>query len=156
MKILIFSQRYYPQIGGIEIHAQQVAHELKSRNHQVSVGAVNFRLINLSSRLKRFGGDLFSPNHPSHFDGCIPIISLSPNWFDRFRLLPLLLLAIGRFNNEYYYNFGYKFYTLVYLPKLHKLIKDADIVHLIGHYTDYFARAICTVCQQQKKPFVCV
>ena len=155
MKILILSQNYYPQTGGLEIHARQVAQGFRSRNHEVTVGAINFRSINLPSRLEKFYGDLLAPSYPSHSDGDIPVISLSPNWFDRFRLLPLLLRAISRFHHEKFLYFGYKFYALVYLPKLHQLIQDSDIVHLIGHETDYFAWATYAVCQQLEKPLVC-
>ncbi|NJL41029.1 MAG: glycosyltransferase family 4 protein [Leptolyngbyaceae cyanobacterium SM1_4_3] len=155
MKILLVTQFYYPSLGGVETHVQQVAHQLIANGHQVQVAAVNFSACQLSHWFERLHGDLLAPSFPSYLDGSLPIHSLSPNWFDRLRLLPILVRTLPRLRTIAYRQlllFGYQFYRPVFSSKLRKLAHDADLIHSFnGWYLGWVAQH---VAQQLKIPFV--
>jgi glycosyltransferase involved in cell wall biosynthesis len=155
VNLLLVCQNYHPFVGGVETHARQLAAEL-SREHQVSVAAVNFTASRLPTRLRVLHSSLLAPSYNSYVDGSVPVHALTPTWSDRLRMLPIAARAIPRLRRYAYHpltRLGYRCYRPVYLPRLAALVRGADLVHsLAGGYLGWTAEE---AARQSGIPFVC-
>ncbi len=155
MNILLITQNYYPLIGGVEIHARQVAHEL-AKTHSVRVVSGNFTPCQLPSRLAMLHTNLLAPSYTNYEDNGVPVHALTPSWSDRLKMLPIAVRAIPKIQ-RYAYNalneFGYSWFRSVYFAKLLHLMQGVDVVHsLAGGYLGQTAQA---AAQSLGIPFVC-
>ncbi len=144
MKLLLVSQNYHPFVGGVETHARQLAHALR-RDHDVEVAAMNFAPSRLPRRVALLHASALAPRHPGGRDGAVPVHSLAPAPAERVRLLPIAartLPGLGRLAGYFRLeSFGYRRYRAVYLPRLRRLMRGADVVHsLAGNYLGWAAR----------------
>jgi phosphatidyl-myo-inositol dimannoside synthase len=155
MKILLVAQNYHPFVGGVEIHARQVAHEL-SKSHQVEVVASNFAPYRGPKRLAVLQTSLLVPAHESHADGKVPVHALTPTPVDRLRMLPVAARVVPKVQRYAYHGlnrYGYRSYRSVYLPRLRRLVRGADVVHsLAGGYLGWAAQE---AAREAGIPFVC-
>lgn len=164
MKILLISENYHPITGGTETLVRKLAHELRSNGYQVKVAAFRFTPLcySLPSRLKNYAPTkyIYTSSYPDHKDLDVPVCSLSPNWFDRFRLLPMLLSALpgnrliatcarNLFGISQY---DWAIFCAVYLPKLRKIMKSFDAVHFFGG--DFLGWATQRAAKQAGIPFI--
>lgn len=136
MNILLVTQNYLPFIGGVEMHARQVAHELTRRGHHVSVVAGNFAANQLPKRSAMLHASLMAPDHADYADGPVPVVALTPRTIDRLKMLPIALRAtpkIQRFAYHPLHKMGYQAYCSVYLPRLRSLAAKADVIHALAH-----------------------
>jgi phosphatidylinositol alpha-1,6-mannosyltransferase len=155
MKILLVSQNYHPFVGGVEIHARQVAHEL-AKAHSVTIAAGNFLPSRLPSRLAVLHTSLLAPSYHNYQDGAVPVRALTPSGSDRLRLLPISARALPVVRRRAHHRlsrFGYPWYRAVFLPRLRELVQGTDVVHsLAGGYLGWTAQA---AAQEQGVPFIC-
>ena len=147
MRIVFVSQRYHPFVGGVETQTRLVVHEL-ARKHHVEVAAVNFADTALPPRLHTLSESLLVPPHESFDDEGVPVHALTPSPADRIRMAPIALRALPilpRFRYHALRRFGYRFYRSVYVPKLRKLMENADVVHSVaGGYLGWAAQEAAT------------
>ena len=145
MNILLVSQHYLPFIGGVEMHARQVAHELTKRGHSVSVVAGNFAANKLPPRRAVLHASLMAPAHEDYSDGPVSVHAMTPSRADRLRMLPIALRAMPRVQRFAYHplhRLGYPAYRSVYLPRLRRFAAQADIIHAMAHdYIGWTAQA---------------
>lgn len=155
MRILLVSQHYHPFIGGVETHARQVAHEL-SKAHQVSVVAGNFTVNRLPPRFAALHYSTLAPAAASYVDGAVPVHAVTPSPTERLRLLPIAVRAVPVLPRYAYHElnrFGYRSYRGVFVPKLGRLVRGADVVHsLAGGYLGWSAQE---AARRAGVPFVC-
>ena len=157
LSVLLVCQNYYPFIGGVEVHARQVAHEL-AKDHGVEVVAMNFSAPRCRGRLHVLHGNVLAPSYAGYQDGRVPIHSLTPSPLDRLRMLPIALRVAPRVQRWAYHpsnRFGYRFYRAVYQSRLKRLMErmSADVVHsLAGGYLGWTAQA---AARELGIPFVC-
>jgi phosphatidylinositol alpha-1,6-mannosyltransferase len=153
MKVLLITQHYLPFIGGVEVHIRQLATEFCARGHDAQVVAVNFAPPRRSSRLNVLHQSLLAPQYKSYRDGEVLVRALTPSGLDRLRLAPIALRAAPLVNYHALNRFGYLIYKRVFAPRLHRLMRDADLVHsfAFGHL-GWTAQA---VARELKIPFVC-
>ena len=156
MNILIVVTNYLPFIGGVEIHARQVARQLSQNGHTVSIAAGNFAPYKISPRLSLLATNLMAPSAPDSVDGSVPVHALTPRFPDRIRMLPIAIRCLPKISGFAYHplnRFGYPFYRSVYLPRLQKLTEQADVVHsLAGNYLGWAAQESAHLAGV---PFVC-
>ncbi|MCC6730583.1 MAG: glycosyltransferase family 4 protein [Chthonomonadales bacterium] len=155
MRILLVCQNYLPFIGGIEIHARQVAHTLAAR-HDVKIVAVTFAPSCLPARLAPAHDSVLAPSFGSYDDDGVPVHALTPTLGDRVRMLPILVRCTPRWQ-RYAYNglrrFGYRWYRSVFWERMRELVCQADVVHsLTFGYVGWLAEETATACHV---PFVC-
>ena len=155
MKILLVAQNYHPFIGGVEVHARQVAHRLLSQGHGVEVAAGNFAPSRLSARTAMLHTSLLAPAFADYNDEGVPVHALTPTRADRVRMMPIALRALPklqRYAHSRLNRFGYRWYRSVYLPRLRELAQKADVVHsLAGGYLGWAAQEAAAACH---RPFV--
>lgn len=155
MNILLVAQNYHPFVGGVEIHARQVAQEL-SKRHCLRVAAVNFAPMRLPRRLANLHTNLLAPSYADYKDGDVPIHALTPTGTDRLRMLPIaarVVPLLPRLDYHALNRFGYRWYQPVYASKLRALMADVDVVHsLAGGYLGWTAQA---TAKELRIPFVC-
>ena len=95
LSILVIAQSYHPVVGGVETHAEQVAHELHRRGHGVAVAAMTFAEAKVPARFGILAHDMLVPNFASYEQDGIPIHSLTPCLFDRLRMAPIAVRALS-------------------------------------------------------------
>ena len=156
MKILLVAQYYHPFIGGVEIHARQIARQFAAQGHAVEVAASNFAPSRLSARTAMLHTSLLAPAFASYNDEGIPVHALTPSRGDRVRMLPIALRAtpkLQRYAHSRLNRFGYGWYRSVYLPRLRRLAQQADVIHsLSGGYLGWTAQEAAAA---YGRPFVC-
>jgi glycosyltransferase involved in cell wall biosynthesis len=136
MNILLVTQNYLPFIGGVEMHARQVAHKLIEGGNQVSVIASNFAPNKLPKRSAMLHGSLLAPSFDDYTDGPVPVYALTPRSMDRLKMLPIALRATPKLQRYAYHplhKMGYRSYRSVYLPRLRTMAAKADIIHVLAH-----------------------
>jgi phosphatidylinositol alpha-1,6-mannosyltransferase len=155
MNILLITQNFLPVIGGVEIHARQIAQEM-SKAHRVSVAAMNFVASPKQPRLAMLQTNLLAPKFASYTDGPVAVHSLVPSAWDRLRMVPIAVRAIPKLQRYFYHGlnrFGYLAYKPVIAKKIRPLLDGVDIVHsLAGGYLGWTAQA---VAKEREIPFVC-
>jgi phosphatidylinositol alpha-1,6-mannosyltransferase len=135
MKIGLVCGNYLPFLGGVEVHAQQVAQEL-SRRHEVAVIAMNFVESRLPRRLRVLHANLLAPSEPDRIDKRVAIHSLSPRFSDRLIMLPLALRATPRIQRWFYHEINlwtHPFYAKAIVPKMLRSLSDCNVVHGLCH-----------------------
>jgi glycosyltransferase involved in cell wall biosynthesis len=155
MNILLVTQNYLPFIGGVETHARQVAHELAQGGHCVTIAAGNFAPTRLSRHTSVLHASLLAPTHQDYADGDVPVRALTPRGTDRLRMLPIAIRVLPRLRRYAYHQLhraGYSSYRAVYLPRLRRLVEEADVVHSLAH--DYLGWTTQAAAQQRGIPFV--
>ncbi len=157
LRILLVSLYYLPFVGGVELHARQVAHEFRRRGNDVTVAAMNFAAAKSRPSLQILHPDLLAPTFDDYSDEGIPVRSLAPrSRLERLRLLPTAVRATPRLRRYAYdglQSLGYPAYRAVVLPKLRALAKNADVIHsLTFGYLGWTAEA---AARQAGVPFVC-
>ena len=155
MNIAIVSQNYHPFVGGVEIHARQVAREL-ARDHQVTIAAVRFGPSTTPRRLAMLEDNLLVPRYPSYQDGRVEVVSLSPTATDRLRLLPVAVRATPRLQRYAYHGlnrWSYCAYRSAFLPKLRKVAASADVIHSLAF--GQLGWAAQEAAAERRIPFVC-
>jgi len=144
MRIVLVSQRFYPMVGGIETQARTVARELAGRGHTVEVAAVNFAPPAGHDRLRVLHDTLLVRPFAGYDDGPVRVHAVTPSAAERARMLPVAVRAIPRVQRYAYqplYEFGYRWYRPVFVPKLRALFRRADVVHgLCGGYLGWAAQ----------------
>lgn len=156
MKITLVSQNYLPFIGGIETHAQQVAHELKKRGHHVQIMAVNFEHSKLPEKLKVLHESLLAPSYRDYDDEGIPVHALTPTLTERLCLIPTIAQVAPVLRRHLYHqlrDWSHFWYRIAYLRRIRQILRGSDVVHsltygLLGWTTQQAAREL-------KIPFVC-
>jgi phosphatidylinositol alpha-1,6-mannosyltransferase len=155
MNILLIAQNFPPMIGGVEIHARQIAQEL-SKTHRISVAAMNFVASPKRPRLAMLQTNLLAPAFGSYTDGAVPVHSLTPTAWERVRMAPIAIRAIPKLQRYWYHGLnrlGYLAYKPVMAKKLRRLIDGVDVVHsLAGGYLGWTAQAVAA---ERGIPFVC-
>lgn len=155
MNVLLVAQNYYPLIGGVETHARQIAHEL-AKTHHVRVVAGNFTPCKLPKRLTMLHTSLLAPAAADYQDGEIPVQALTPQKFDRLKMLPIAVRAIPKLQRYAYgavTEFGYSWYRSVYFARLLQQMQGVSVVHsLAGGYLGWAAQEAAQVLGI---PFVC-
>ena len=156
MRVLLVVQNYLPFIGGIETHAQQVAHALVGMGHGVRIVAGNFTPYRGSQRLGTLYTSLTAPRHADYSDGPIPVHALTPRGADRIKMLPIALRALPRVQRYAFHKlhaFGYPWYRGAYLARMRKWAGESDVVHaLASSYIGWLAQEAAAGCNV---PFVC-
>ncbi len=135
MKIGVVCGNYPPFLGGVEIHAQQIAEKLSERS-EVVVGAMNFAAGRLPRRLSVLHCNLLAPRTADRLDGGITIFSLSPGLLDRLVMLPLALRATPRLQRWFYHEINrwtHRFYAASVVPKMVRCFQGCDVIHGLVH-----------------------
>ncbi len=155
MNVALVCSNYYPFVGGVEVHARQVAHEMVRRGHRVKVIAGNFAPSTLSKHFKVLQDDLLAPAYADFDDDGVPVYALTPSRIDRVRMLPIGVRAIPKLRRVAFHSLrrvGYRAYRSVYTPRLEQLLADVDVVHsLTFNYLGWTAQQ---VAHTRKVPFV--
>ena len=134
MKIGLACNNYPPFVGGIEIHAQQIAQEL-SKRHEVVVAAMNFEVSRLPRRLGMLHHNLLARSTRDRMDGDIPIHSLAPSTSEKLMMLPMAMRAMPRLQRWFYHEINritHPFYARVVAPKIAGYFAGCDIVHSLA------------------------
>lgn len=156
MKLLLITQYYFPFIGGVETHVRQIAHEMAKQGHQVEIAAATFSPCPLSAQIAVLYFSLLTPQYNDYQDGPVPVHAITPNFWDRCRMVPIAIRALPKIGGKFYTGlnrFGYPFYKSVFFDRLKALMKDVDVVHsLAGNYLGWTAQA---AAQDLGIPFVC-
>ena len=155
MKIVLVSSNYPPFLGGVEIHAQQMANSL-SASHRVSVGAINFTACQRPWALEVLHSNLLAPSAGDRMDGPVSVHSLAPSGLERAILLPMALRAAPKLRRWFYHPINaatHPFYRVVVAPKLRRIMRGADVVHGLVHGDIGWAAE--RVARQEGCPYVC-
>ena len=155
MKIGLVCGNYPPFLGGVEIHAQQVAEEISAR-HEVVVAAMNFAASRLPRSLGVLHANLLAPSAPDRMDGPVAVHSLSPTFADRLVMLPLALRATPRLQGWFYHEIRrltHPFYAAAVIPRIRKLLLGCDVIH--GLVQGDICWTALRVAHSLGIPFVC-
>ena len=156
MNILLVAQFYPPCVGGVEIHAQQIAQEM-NLEHCVQVVAGNFQPCGLSPRLNMLNTNLLAPSYASFDDKGVPVEALTPSSWDRLRMLPISVRAMPVLQRHAFHplnRFGYQWFRSVYKSRIRNLVSKADIVHTLGGNT-YLEWTAVEAAKDKGIPCVC-
>lgn len=155
MKIVYVCSNYLPFVGGVEIHAQQIAQWMSDR-HLVSIAARNFVAEPRAQLAKVLHHNLLTPSFPDTKDGSVPVRSLTPNLPERLLMLPLLLRVAPKIRRWFYHpvnRLTHPFYQLAITQKLSRAIAGVDVVHSLAHGD--LGWAALEVARRHNVPFVC-
>ena len=138
MKITFVTHNYAPFTGGIETHAEQMAHALSARGHEVTVAALNFGRFHVPRRLKALDQNLLAKRTgEDRRDGPVRVISLGPRWGQRLQMLPLLLRCtpvLPRWFHSQIDTLTHPFHRWAFGPALARAIRGADVVHSLATF----------------------
>jgi phosphatidylinositol alpha-1,6-mannosyltransferase len=156
-RILIVSQAYWPFMGGVETHVNQISHEYQARGHHVDIAAMNFAAPDKRPSFHILHGDLLAPTSPSFEDQGIKVHSLSPeNNKERIGLLPIAVRVTPKLRRIAYHELSrlaFPAYRRVIGPKLLRLAEQADVVHSMNF--SYLGWTAQWAAKLAGKPFVC-
>jgi len=155
MRIVYICSSYSPLVGGVETHAKQVA-QWMSKNHHVCIAVRNFSVCPQSDMLALFHENVLTPPWPDTQDDGIPVYSLTPTFFTRLLMCPILIRAIPKLRRWFYHSinrFTHYFYHLAISHKLEPIICGADVVHLLAHGDLGWSTAI--IARKFGVPLVC-
>ena len=137
MKITFVTHNYAPFTGGIETHAEQVAHALSAR-HEVTVAALNFRRFQVPRRLGPLDQNLLAQRTgEDRRDGPVRVLSLGPRWPERLKMLPMLLRCtpvLPRWFHPEFDALTHPFHAWAFTPGLTRAIRGADVVHSLATF----------------------
>lgn len=153
LSILLVSKNYYPFVGGIETQVRLLAHAL-AKKHQVEIAAARFEPHQLH-RLWPLEDSLLLPAFASYDDEAVRVHSLSPTRIERMRMLPIAVRVapkIRRYFHSQFRRFGYRFYRSVYVPRLRKIVRHQDIIHVFA--ADYLGWAVAEAAAAERVPLV--
>ena len=157
MKITFVTHNYAPFTGGIETHAEQMAHALSARGHEVTVAALNFARFSVPRRLKALDQNLLARRTgEDRRDGPVRIISLGPRWPDRLKMLPLLARCtpvLPRWFHAQFDALTHPFHRWAFTPELARAIRGADVVHTLATFDLGWTTG--SVARQLDVPLVC-
>lgn len=137
MKITLVTHNYAPFTGGIETHAEQMAHALSAR-HEVTVAALNFGRFAVPRRLRALDQNLLARRTgEDRQDGPVRVISLGPRWPERLKMLPLVLRCVPVLPRWFHAGFDrvtHPFHAWAFAPELTRAIRGADVVHSLATF----------------------
>ncbi len=138
MKITFVVHNYPPFTGGIETHAEQMAHALSARGHEVTVAALNFGRFHVQGRFAALEQSLLAArNGEDRQDGPVRVISLGPRWPERLKMLPMLLRCtpvLPRWFHAGFDRLTHPFHRWAFTPGLARAIRGADVVHSLATF----------------------
>ena len=138
MKITFVTHNYAPFTGGIETHAEQMAHALSARGHEVTVAALNFGRFSVPRRLKALDQSLLAQRTgEDRRDGAVRVISLGPRRSERLKMLPMLLRCtpvLPRWFHAQFDSLTHPFHRWAFSPELTRAIRGADVVHSLATF----------------------
>ncbi len=138
MKITLVTHNYAPFTGGIETHAEQMAHALSARGHEVTVAALNFGRFHVPRRLRALDQNLLAKRTgEDRRDGPVRVVSLGPRWGQRLRMLPLALRCtpvLPRWFHTAFDTLTHPFHRWAFAPALARAIRGADVVHSLATF----------------------
>ena len=138
MKITLVTHNYAPFTGGIETHAEQMAHALSARGHEVTVAALNFGRFSVPRRFRALDQSLLAPRTgEDRRDGPVQVISLGPRWPARLKMLPMLLRCTPVLPRWFHAGFDratHPFHEWAFSPELTRAIRGADVVHTLATF----------------------
>lgn len=155
MRVIYICSNYHPFVGGVEIHAQQVA-QWMSRRHIVSIAARNFSSEPTSRIAKVLHHNLLTPSHADKQDGSVAVHSLTPSISGRLFMLPMLLRAAPKLRRWFYHPINeitHPFYRMAIWSKLNRIIKGTDVVHCLAHGD--LGWVALKAARRDNVPFVC-
>ncbi len=138
MKITLVTHNYAPFTGGIETHAEQMAHALSARGHEITVAALNFGRFPVPRRLKALDQSLLAKRTgEDRRDGPVRVVSLGPRWPERLKMLPLLLRCMPVLPRWFHAEFDrvtHPFHEWAFAPELTRAIRGANVVHTLATF----------------------
>ncbi len=138
MKITFVTHNYAPFTGGIETHAEQMAHALSARGHEITVAALNFGRFPVPRRLKALDQSLLAKRTgEDRRDGAVRVISLGPRRSERLKMLPMLLRCtpvLPRWFHAQFDALTHPFHRWAFTPELTRAIRGADVVHSLATF----------------------
>lgn len=141
-KLIIATDWYWPQKGGVEMFAQTLASNLQSD--------FNIEIITHGTCSSPYLYNRFSNAKPGHLvdPNGNKISHLRAGIIEKILLLPLLLWNFPHFKKNRIYDLFYFAYRSAFRKTISCLIADAQIIHCIS--TGYLARCISGICREKK------
>lgn len=146
MRIAFVAPRYWPSVGGAQLHTREFVQRL-NRSQSLVVLTQNAEPANAAHACAS------APNRSSYFDGDVPVYSIGPRGFWRSLLLPMSQLY-GRIRPVN------PIYALALraaiLPEFLRILKEfhVDLVHTVHMGLVYSSEIALQAAIQLKVPFV--
>jgi glycosyltransferase involved in cell wall biosynthesis len=150
MDITYINTKYHPASGGVETHMHELVKTL-SKTHQIKVitQICDDRKTNFTST------NIFAPKFKPYQDNGVWVYSINPTFYERLRLLPVMVNLIPKLRRYYYEElkvFGLRYFMNVFKPKILNLASGSDIIHSFG--AEYLGITAQQVAKELKIPFV--
>jgi glycosyltransferase involved in cell wall biosynthesis len=150
MDITYINTRYYPAAGGVETHMHELV-KILSKNHQMKIitQICDDRKVTFTST------NIFAPKFSPYQDNQVWVYPISPTFYERIRLLPVIFNRIPKLRRYFYENlkfFGLKYFMDVFKPKILNIAIGSNIIHSFG--AEYLGITAQQTAKELKIPFV--
>jgi glycosyltransferase involved in cell wall biosynthesis len=145
MKIGLTIRTFYPYSGGLQAHAERLAHELCRKGHQVVIAT---RSISHTPSFQDFFffSESASTAQINGLDVCVVRHARALNW-----LMWIILKCINRRRTQW---LGIKLVQVLFTQQLIKIFKDVDAIHHVGQAHELIGFAALAAAKVLKIPLL--